>query len=322
MRHLTSLFDVTSSEVREILNLAARLKAEAKRGKRRPLCAGRVLTQVFEKPSLRTRVSFEAGMNQLGGSSLFLTAKEAGFDGRETKEDIARVLGGYSDIIVLRTFSQELIETFTRYAEKPIINGLSDAFHPCQALADVMTVEEALGKVKGKHIVYIGDGNNVARSLANVCGHTGARFTIAAPKGYELDEPYLARAKETFPKLELTQTNDPYEAVKGAHVIYTDVWASMGQESEKDSRTQAFADLQVTEELLNAAGKNVRFMHCLPARRGLEVTAEVMLDPRSLVFPQAENRMHLAKGLIVWLLQQAKAKPKKAARKVTKKTKR
>ncbi|WP_437206027.1 ornithine carbamoyltransferase [Planctomicrobium sp. SH664] len=322
MKHLTSLFDVTTAEVQEILSLAAQLKKEMRRGKRRPLCAGKVLTQVFEKPSLRTRVSFEAGMHQLGGSSLFLTSKEAGFDGRETKEDIARVLGGYSDIIVLRTFSQGLIETFTQHAGKPIINGLSDAYHPCQALADVLTIQEELGKVKGKHIVYVGDGNNVARSLANICGHMGASITIAAPEGYWLDEEYLTRAKKTFPALKLVQISDPLTAVKNADIIYTDVWASMGQESEKDSRAKAFAEFQVNERLLDAAGKNVRFMHCLPARRGLEVTEEVMCDPRSIVFEQAENRMHLAKGLMVWLLKQAESARKAPRKSIVKKAKR
>lgn len=305
MRHLTSLFDLTSAEVRDILTLAAQLKAEAAQGTRQPLCAGRVMTLVFEKPSLRTRVSFEAGMRQLGGSSLFLSAREAGLDGRETREDIARVLGGYSDVIVLRTFSQALIETFVECSGKPVINGLSDDFHPCQALADVMTIEEHFGSVRGKHLVYVGDGNNVARSLANVCGHTGMRFTIAAPQGYWLGNDFIQRAQSTFPGLKIHQTSDPLRAVQGADVIYTDVWASMGQESEKESRASIFSAFQVNEPLLDAAGPDVRFLHCLPARRGQEVSDEVMADPRSLVFPQAENRMHLSKGLVVWLLRQA-----------------
>jgi len=305
MKHLTSLLDLTTAEVREILKLAAKLKQQTKKGKRIPLCERKVLTQVFEKPSLRTRASFEAGMAQLGGQSIFMTSKEAGFEGRETKEDIARVLGGYSDIIVLRTFSQDLIETFTRYAGCPIINGLSDDFHPCQALADVLTIEELRGEISGKHLVYVGDGNNVAKSLAIICGHLGAAFTVAAPVGYELPGSFVTDLKSRFPKLRLQQSSQVMQAVKNADVIYTDVWASMGQEAEKEKRSQAFADFQVTVELLDAARPNVLFMHCLPARRGLEVSGAAMEDSRSVVFPQAENRMHLAKGLIVWLLASA-----------------
>jgi ornithine carbamoyltransferase len=312
MRHLTSLFDVSSSEVRAILKLAAKLKAQTKRGKRASPCVNKVLTQVFEKPSLRTRASFEAGMSQLGGRSIFMSSKEAGLDGRETKEDIARVLGSYSDIIVLRTFSQDLIEAFTQYAGCPVINGLSDDFHPCQALADIQTVQEVCGTAKGKHIVYVGDGNNVARSLAVACGHVGASFTVAAPEGYRLADEFVARVRSQFPSLKLEQSGDALEAAHGADVIYTDVWASMGQEDEKDERAKVFKNFQVNTQLLDAAGPDVLFMHCLPARRGLEVTDEVMHDLRSIVFQQAENRMHLAKGLIVWLLQQAKQTPKPA----------
>lgn len=304
MKHLISLFDLTTVEVREILDLATRLKNETRSGHREQHCTGQVLTLVFEKPSLRTRVSFEAGFNQLGGHSLFLTGKAAGLEGRETIEDIARVLGGYSDIIVLRTFSQQLIESFATHAGCPIINGLSDDFHPCQALTDIMTLEELRGASAGKRIVYVGDGNNVARSLALACGHVGASFVVAAPQGYWLTDDFIQRAQTQFPDLVLEQTDDPQAAVQGADLIYTDVWASMGQEEEKEKRSREFAAFQVDVPLLDAAGPDALFMHCLPARRGLEVTAEVMDDPRSVVFPQAENRMHLAKGLMLWLLQQ------------------
>lgn len=311
MRHLTTLLDVSSTEVREILKLASKLKSQTLRGKRAPLCERKVLTQVFEKPSLRTRVSFEAAMMQLGGQSIFMSSKDAGFNGRESKEDIARVLGGFSDVIVLRTFSQELIEIFAQVAGCPVINGLSDEYHPCQALTDIMTIEEIAGNAAGKHIVYVGDGNNVAKSLAIACGHVGANFTVAAPRGYEIKEDFVQKVTSLFPKLKFQQFNDPYKAVEKADVIYTDVWASMGQEDEKDQRSKAFADFQITTELLDAAGSDVLFMHCLPARRGLEVDDSVMEDPRSVVFLQAENRMHLAKGLIVWLLDQSEKKKKK-----------
>jgi ornithine carbamoyltransferase len=321
MRHLTSLFDVTSDEVGEILTRSAKIKAQTRKGKRVPHCQSMVLTQVFEKPSLRTRVSFAAGMQQLGGQSIFLSRKDAGFDGRETPQDIARVLGGYSDLIVLRTFSQELIRIFCEHAGCPIINGLSDDYHPCQALADVLTIEEVLGSCAGRRIVYVGDGNNVARSLAVICGHIRAEFALAAPAGYQLSEEFLAEVRNRFPKLHAEQFTDPRAAVKDADVIYTDVWASMGQESEKESRNKIFERYQVDMKLLDAAGPEVRFMHCLPARRGLEVSAEVMDDPRSVVFQQAENRMHLAKGLIVWLLEHRHEQPTGGKRRSKKKRK-
>lgn len=319
MRHLTTLLELSSDDVRDILKLAARLKSNLKKGKRPSLCENMVLTQVFEKPSLRTRVSFEVAISQLGGRSIFLTSKDAGFEGRETKEDIAQVLGSYSDVITLRTFSQGLIEIFREYAGCPIINALSDDYHPCQALADIQTIEEVSGNAAGKTITYIGDGNNVAKSLAVACGHVGANFRIAAPKGFELPEPFVALLAEKFPELEVQQLNNAKKAAAGSDVIYTDVWASMGQETEKDERAKIFADFQVTSKLLDQAGPDVVFMHCLPARRGLEVDDGVMGDSRSVVFRQAENRMHLAKGLIVWLLDEGKKKSAKGQAGKTKK---
>lgn len=319
MRHLTTLLELSSDDVRDILKLAARLKSNLKKGKRPSLCENMVLTQVFEKPSLRTRVSFEVAISQLGGRSIFLTSKDAGFEGRETKEDIAQVLGSYSDVITLRTFSQGLIEIFREYAGCPIINALSDDYHPCQALADIQTIEEVSGNAAGKTITYIGDGNNVAKSLAVACGHVGANFRIAAPKGFELPEPFVALLAEKFPELEVQQLNNAKKAAAGSDVIYTDVWASMGQETEKDERAKIFADFQVTSKLLDQAGPDVLFMHCLPARRGLEVDDGVMGDSRSAVFRQAENRMHLAKGLIVWLLDEGKKKSAKGQAGKTKK---
>jgi len=301
MRHLTSLFDLTSEEVREVLDLARTLKSEMKSGKRQPVCAGAVLTQVFEKPSLRTRVSFEAAISQLGGSGIFLTGKEAGLEGREPLEDVARVIGGYSDFVVLRTFSQKLIEQFAERAGCSVINGLSDDYHPCQALTDILTIEEAFGSSEGKRIAYVGDGNNVAKSLAIACGHVGASIVVAAPDGYWLDPEFVTLVQEKFPKLTLDQTKDPVSAVADADIIYTDVWASMGQESEKEKRAKDFDGFQVTPQLLDAAGTNVKLMHCLPARRGLEVNEDAMRDGRSIIFEQAENRMHLAKGLFAWL---------------------
>ena len=303
MRHLTSLFDVSTDNVRELLTLARELKSQLRRGERPPLLAGHVLTQVFEKPSLRTRLSFDAAMMQLGGSSIFLSGKDAGLEGREAVSDVARVIGGYSDVIALRTYKQSLVEDFARWSGKPVINGLSNDCHPCQALADAQTIEEAFGSFSGLRVAYIGDGNNVAVSLAEVCGHLGMSFAIGTPPEYEFPRPFVERLQKRFPKLELLETNDPHLAAKHADVVYTDVWASMGQEDEKEARQKDFVGFQVDAALMKSANRKARFMHCLPARRGQEVTDEVMDGPQSLCFPQAENRMHLAKAALVWALR-------------------
>ncbi len=302
MKHLINLLDLAVEDVQAILQHAAALKAECRAGRRTPLLAGRVLAQVFEKPSLRTRVSFEAAMQQLGGSSIFLSSKDAGLGGRESIEDVARVLTSYCDVLVLRTFSHTLIETFARVGRCPVVNGLSDVSHPCQALTDLFTMQEVCGTLEGRTLVYVGDGNNVAVSLAEACAMLGAAFVIAAPEGYQLTPDFLARLQSRFPHCSVTQTTDPREAVSEADVIYTDVWTSMGQEAEKEQRQRIFAAYQVNAALLKAAPSTARFMHCLPARRGQEVTDEVMDSPQSVVFQQAENRLHLAKGLFVWQL--------------------
>lgn len=306
MKHLRSLFDFTSDEVIAVLELSAKLKAEVKAGERRDLLPRHTLLQIFEKPSLRTRASFETAMIQLGGAGLFFTAKDIGLDGRETPEDVARVAGGYADIITMRTFSQELVETFAEYSGVPVVNGLTDDFHPCQALTDYLTVQEHFGTDVSKDMpgrfVYVGDGNNVAKSLVLCSGLLNVPITIAAPSGYELTEDFIEAARVHCPNLDLEQTASAVDAVKRAGVVYTDVWASMGQEAEKESRSQIFADYQVNEELLSHAPKEAVFLHCLPARRDLEVTDAIMESPRSLVFPQAENRMHVAKGVFAYLL--------------------
>jgi len=300
MRHLTSLFDLSTDDVHEILTLARDLKSQVRRGERPALLAGHVLTQVFEKPSLRTRLSFDAAMMQLGGSSIFLSGKDAGLEGREAVSDVARVIGGYSDIIALRTFEQSLIEDFARWSGKPVINGLSNDCHPCQALTDALTIHEAFGSFDGLRVAYIGDGNNVAVSLAEVCGHLGMSLAIGTPREYELTRPFVERLKKRFPKLELFESNDPHAAAQHADVVYTDVWASMGQEDEKEERQKDFVGFQINAALMKAANRKARFMHCLPARRGLEVSDAVIDGPQSLCFPQAENRMHLAKAALVW----------------------
>jgi ornithine carbamoyltransferase len=302
MRHLTSLLDVTAEEISEILDLASSLKESSIRGDRPAHLGGRILTQIFEKPSLRTRASFDAAMGQLGGASQFFSAEDAGLCGRESIEDVARVISGYSDVLVLRTFSQSMIERFAELASCPVVNALSDDRHPCQALTDLLTIRETWGELSGRRLVFVGDGNNVARSLAIACGRMGVSMTLAAPAGYEFDSQFLSLLSEVVPGHDVTCEPDPRVAVVAADVIYTDVWASMGQESEKSEREAAFAGYQVNGELLSLAPEGCRFMHDLPARRGLEVSDEVIDGPSSVVFEQAENRMHLAKGLLVWLL--------------------
>ena len=303
MKNLVSLFDLTPQDVAEIFRIAADLKGELAAGKRQAPLAGYVLTQVFEKPSLRTRLSFEAAMMQLGGSSIFLSRKDAGLEGRESHADVARVIGGYSDVIVLRTFAQSLIEEFAQHAGCSIINGLSDDSHPCQALTDLFTMQEAFGSLAGRKLAYVGDGNNVAASLAIACAMLDVSFSIGAPTGYALKPDVVAAVQQQYPNAIIEQHTDPQAAVQDADVVYTDVWASMGQENEKDQRAKVFAPYQVNAALMKAAKPGAKFLHCLPARRGLEVTDDVIDGPSSLAFPQAENRMHLAKGLLVWLLR-------------------
>lgn len=301
MRHLRSLLDLKADEALEILNLTGDLKARLQKGDRPALLPGRVLAMVFEKPSLRTRNSFEAAMLQLGGGGIFITSKEAGLHGRESLPDIARVLSSYADAIALRTFSQQLIEDFAAHSTCPVINALSDERHPCQALTDLFTIQEVFGSLKDLHLFYLGDGNNVARSLAIATGYAGMRMTIASPQGFELPTEFIKSLKKQVPGLRLTQT-DKLDDIATADVVYTDVWASMGQESEADIRRGVFAPFQVNAALMAKAPNHARFMHDLPAHRGEEVTDEVIDGPQSIAFLQAENRMHLAKGLLVWLL--------------------
>ena len=302
MKHLRTLLDWTADDMAATLDLAAALKAEARAGTRRELLARRVLVQIFEKPSLRTRASFEAAMIQLGGQGLFFTAKDVGLDGRESLEDVARVVGGYADVITLRTFAQRTVDVFAELSAASVVNALTDDFHPCQALTDLLTVREHFGADVPGRVVYVGDGNNVAKSLVLGCGLAGVAVTVASPTGFAMPQAFVAEAREHCPRLDLVETDDPRAAVAKAAVVYTDVWASMGQEAEKESRAKAFADFQVNDDLLSAAPNDAVVLHCLPARRGLEVTDAVMESPRCLAFPQAENRMHAAKAVFARLL--------------------
>jgi len=299
-RDCLTLAEFSSDEARLLLEEAAKTKfLQRSRISYRPL-RGRTLAMVFQKPSNRTRVSFEVGMYQLGGHALYLNPDEIQLGKRETPSDTGRVLARYIDAIMVRTFDHGELEELAAAADVPVINGLSDDHHPCQALADLLTVREEFGSLEGVKISYVGDGNNVAHSLAIACALTGAELTIAHPEGHGPDSKIVEFAARlgTGPAL----TEDPREAVAGARAVYTDVWASMGQEAEAEERKRKFAPYQVNEELMSRAAPNAIFLHCLPAHRGEEVTAEVIDGPRSRVFDQAENRLHAQKALLYLLL--------------------
>lgn len=301
MQHLLTLLDMTTAEIERVLTLARDLKNRYEAGVREPLFPGRVLGLLFEKPSLRTRISFEAGIAHLGGNSIYLTS-DVGWGQRETPTDFIRVLSQYLDVLVCRGHDQQLLELLARESACPIINGLTNTYHPCQALADLFTMRELRGNLEGATLAFIGDGNNVARSLAVACGHLGVRMIVASPAGYELDPPFLQALKQAVPKVQLEQTQDPVEAIRDATVVYTDVWASMGQEKEAAQRRRDFSRFQVNGQLMTHAPRDAYFFHCLPAHRGEEVTDEVLDGPQSAVIRQAANRLHAQKGVLAWLL--------------------
>lgn len=301
MRHLLTLADISATEIQRIFAITEDLKTKFSQGLREALLPGRTLALLFEKQSLRTRVSFEAGMAHLGGSSLML-GEDAGFGKRESAADFARVLSEMVDVIVVRAKRHATVVEFAQHASCAVINGLTDLAHPCQVLADLYTLQEHCGTLAGIRLAWVGDGNNVARSLVEGCGHLGVRLSICTPPGYELDSEFLRAAKRDFPNLDVTAMHDPLSAVRDAAAVYTDVWASMGQEGERDKRRRDFANYQVNARLMAAAPKGAHFMHCLPAHRGEEVTDEVIDGPQSVVVSQATNRMHVQKGILVWLL--------------------
>jgi len=303
MKHFLNLIDLTADELKHLLAESARLKdAHARRIPSHSL-SGRVVGLVFEKPSLRTRVSFESGVAQLGGTSLYLPGNEVGLGWRESLADFARTVSQYVDALVLRVYRHETVAGLAAAASIPIINGLSDKSHPCQGLADVLTVRELFGTETGRTVAFVGDGNNVARSMAVACGKLGIRFVLACPAGYGFDEKfkadYCAKVSPDFPK----EVNDPVAAVKDADVIYTDVWTSMGQEAEREERLRRFAAFQVNAHLLSKAPPHCKVLHCLPAHRGEEITDEVVDGPASAVFQQAGNRLHTQKAVLEWLLK-------------------
>ncbi len=305
MRHLITLADLSAAEIERIFDLTKQLKTNYTRGIREPILPGRVMALLFEKPSLRTRVSFEAAMINLGGSSLFL-GDDVGFGARESMADFGRVLSQFVDVIVARTKKHETVVELAKYSTCPVVNGLTDQSHPCQALADLYTLRELRGELRGLTMTWIGDANNVARSLAKGCGKLGMKLVMATPARYQFDAATLKKIKAEVPELDLSVTADPKAAVKNAAVIYTDVWTSMGQEHETEQRRKDFAPFQVNAALLKHAPNDVHFMHCLPAKRGEEVTDEVIDGPHSVVVQEAGNRLHVQKGVVAWLLGEAK----------------
>jgi ornithine carbamoyltransferase len=299
-RDCLTLAEFAPGEVRLILDEALKLKMlRRSRIPFRPLF-GKTLAMVFQKPSNRTRVSFEVGMYHLGGHALPLSPQEIQIGKRETPSDTGRVLARYIDAIMVRTFDHEELEELAAAADVPVINGLSDSHHPCQALADLLTIREELGELEGVKITYVGDGNNVAHSLALGCALTGTELTISHPPGHGPDPRVIGLSAKLGEAPTITE--DPQEGVAGARVVYTDVWASMGQEAEAEERKKQFMPYQVNEELMSLAAPGAIFLHCLPAHRGEEVTAEVIDGPQSRVFDQAENRLHAQKALLYLLL--------------------
>jgi len=301
MRHLISITDLRPAEVEAIFAITEDLKTKYSAGLREAILPGRVMALLFEKPSLRTRVSFESGMIQLGGGSMFL-GNDVGFNSaRESLADFGRVLSQFVDVIVVRAKSHQTATELAQYSTCAVINGLTDFAHPCQALADLYTLRELEGELGGKKLAFIGDANNVSRSLLEICAYLGMRFVLASPPGYRFEDAYLNDTRKRIPGLQFDVTDDPAAAVKGACAVYTDVWTSMGQEAESQQRLRDFAKYQVNAALLKHAPQ-AHFLHCLPAHRGEEVTDEVMDGPQSAVVQQAGNRMHVQKGILAWLL--------------------
>jgi ornithine carbamoyltransferase len=304
MKHFISIADLTTEELWQVLNLARELKAEWQQGGNKPMLKGKTLGMVFQKPSLRTRVSFEVAMIHLGGQAVYLSPNEIQLGKRESVADVARVLSRYVDGIMARVFAHRDIEELAAYSRVPVINGLSDYNHPCQAVGDLLTIYEQREKLQGLKLAFVGDGNNVANSLLLAGSRVGMDVRVASPRGYE-PHPAVVRMSREFAAEHGSQiiiSNDPVAAVQGADVIYTDVWASMGQEAEAQERKHRFVGFQVNEELVARAGTDVLVMHCLPAHRGVEITDAVADGAHSVLFPQAENRLHGQKAILALCL--------------------
>lgn len=299
-----AIADHTPEELQGLLDLAVELKKEHRSGGNRPLLAGKTLAMVFQKPSLRTRVSFEMAMRHVGGDALYLSPAEIGLGKRESIADVARVLSGYVEIVMARVFDHQHILGLAEWATVPVINGLSDYNHPCQALSDALTIYEAYGTLQGINVTYVGDGNNVSASLMHVCAKLGANFTIGNPPGYDMSSETIDLGKQIAAESgsAINLLNDPQAAVQDADVIYTDTWISMGQEEETKKREAVFPPFQINAALVAQAKPEVIVLHCLPAHRNHEITDEVADGPHSRLFPQAENRLHAQKAILVNLL--------------------
>jgi ornithine carbamoyltransferase len=307
-KDILSIADLSTNEIDVILMLAEKLKHEQKRGKSRPFLQGKTLGMIFQKPSTRTRVSFEVGMYQLGGDAVYLGANDIQLSRGETIEDTAKTLSLYLDCIMARVYNHKDIQTLARYASVPVINGLSDSFHPCQILADLMTIKEHKKKLRGLQLAWLGDGDNVCNDLMLGCAKTGISMTAACPKGYEpLEEiVQLARAEGKKTGVDIAITNDSISAVRGADIIATDTFISIGKEGERTTREAAFLpSYQVNKDIMKLAKGDAIFMHCLPAKRGMEVTADVIDGKWSVVWQEAENRLHTQKALLCFLLKAA-----------------
>lgn len=308
MKDFLAISDYTSDEIKDLLDVALKLKKQYFKKGNKPIFKGKVLGMIFQKPSLRTRVSFDMAMRHCGGDALYLSPNEIGLGKRESIADVARVLSGYVQALMARVFDHEHVIELAKWSEVPVVNGLSDYNHPCQGMADALTIVEKFGmKSKGLNVSYVGDGNNVAVSLMHVSALLGWNFTLASPEGYDLNPKAVEIgekiAKKT--KSKLTFLRDPHEAVKKAHVIYTDTWTSMGQEEETAKREKVFPPYQVNAQLVSEADKDVIVMHCLPAHRNQELTDEVADGPHSVIFPQAHNRLHAQKAILARLFDVA-----------------
>lgn len=299
--------DFSPEELQGMLDLAVRLKKEFMAGGNEPLLKNKVLGMIFQKPSLRTRVSFDMAMRHLGGDALYLSPNEIGLGKRESIADIARVLSGYLDVLMARVFEHDHVLQLAKWSSIPVVNGLSDYNHPCQAMADALTIIEKFGTLKGRKVTYVGDGNNVAVSLMHICAKLGADFTIANPADYDILPSAIEAAKgfaaRSGSKLDFLR--DPHAAVKNADVIYTDTWTSMGQEEESKKREAVFPPYQVNAALVAEANPDAIVLHCLPAHRGQEITDEVADGPHSALFPEAHNRLHAQKAVLAWLFGKA-----------------
>jgi len=300
-RDLLTEFDLSLEDFDRLFARSGAMKAELRQGRPHPSLAGKVLAMIFEKSSTRTRLSFEVAMIQLGGTAIFLSSRDIQIGRGETVADTARILSRYVDGVMIRTFGQDTVEEFARNASIPVINGLTDLLHPCQITSDLFTILEKRGRYQDLKIAYVGDGNNVANSWVNAAARLPFHLALACPEGYEPDRGILERAVREAPR-SVVLHRDPREAVRDADIVYTDVWASMGQEAEKDIRARAFQGYCVDETLLVLAKPEVLVMHCLPAHRGEEISAGVMDGPRSIVFDQAENRLHVQKAILELLL--------------------